>query len=213
MEISEKLDQIRKNLPKSEHLMNMTLVYLLALFESFNKKFFQTLLINKPELMKSKKRTINYEKLVDFNSLKELYKYLAEEITNKLGYKDVDKLKDYISKHYNVSLNKEFRKWENLRDNYYRRNIVVHNNGRISKLCIRKLNLSPDLLNSKPIMNIEYITECANTIKNYMDFLFTKIKEKFKLEISVKRFAPLPLNFDKPMIVKKEKDEIFKPNE
>ena len=62
-------------------------------------------------------------------------------------------------------------------------------------------------------MNIEYITDCANTIKNYMDFLFTKIKEKFKLDISVKRFAPLPLNFDKPMIVKKGKNEIFKPNE
>ena len=57
-EMLEKHREMRRNIPKSEHLMNMTLVYLVALFEGFNKKFFQTLLINKPEQMKNRKKKL-----------------------------------------------------------------------------------------------------------------------------------------------------------
>jgi len=209
-EMLEKHHQMRRNIPKSEHLMNMTLVYLMALFEGFNKNFLLTLLINKPEQMKSRKKTVNYEKLIEFDSLENLHKYLAEEMTDKLGYKDIDKFKNYLSKQYNIDLDKEFENWEALRDNYYRRNIIVHNNGRISELCIKKLNISPDLLNSKPIMNIDYLAQAFNNLKSYMDFIFITIKDKFKLDASVIRFARFPLNFDKPMVVKRGKDEIFK---
>ncbi|KKM16436.1 hypothetical protein LCGC14_1685850 [marine sediment metagenome] len=59
-------------------------------------------------------------------------------------------------------------------------------------------------------MNIDYLTEASNNIKTYMYFIFTAIKEKFKLNTSVRRFAPFPLNFDKPMVVKRGKDEIYK---
>ena len=208
-EMLEKHHQMRRNIPKSEHLMNMTLVYLMALFEGFNKKFFLALLMNKPEQMKSRKKTINFEKLVEFDSLENLHKYLAEKITNKLGYKDIDKFKNFLSEQYNINLDKEFESWEALRDNYYRRNIIVHNHGRISELCIKKLNISPDLLNSKPIMNIDYLAEASNNLKSYMDFIFITIKEKFNLDTSVRRFAPFPPNFDKPMVVKRGKDEIF----
>lgn len=208
-EMFEKHHQMRRNIPKSEHLMTMTLVYLMALFEGFNKKFFLTLLMNKPEQMKSRKKTVYYEKLIEFDSIENLHKYLAEEITNKLGYKDIDKFKNYLSKQYNINLDKEFENWEALRDNYFRRNIIVHNNGHISEICIEKLKISPDLLNSKPIMNIDYLAEASNNLKSYMDFIFITIKEKFKLDTSVRRSAPFPPNFDKPMVVKRGKDEIF----
>ena len=209
-DILEKHREMRRNIPKSEHLMNMTLVYLLALFEGFNKKFFLTLLLNKPEQMKNRKKTMNYEKLLEFDSLENLHKHLAKKITNDLGYKDIDEFNNFLSEQYKIDLDKEFIKWEALRDNYYRRNIIVHNDGRISDLCIKKLNISPNLLNSKPIMNIDYFAEASNNIKTYMDFIFTSIKEKFKLNTLVRRFAPFPPNFDKPMVVKKGKDEIFK---
>jgi hypothetical protein len=206
----EKHREMRMNVPKSEHLMNMTLVYLMALFEGFNKNFFLTLLMNKPEQMKNRKKTIHYEKLLEFDSLKDLHKYLAEKITNELGYRDIDEFNNFLSEQYKIDLNKKFKKWEALRDNYYRRNIIVHNNGRISELCIKKLNISPGLLNSKPIMNIDYLTDASNNIKTYMDFIFKSIKDKFKLKTSVRRLEPFPPNFDKPMVVKRGKDEIFR---
>ena len=59
-------------------------------------------------------------------------------------------------------------------------------------------------------MNIDYLTGAYNNIKTYMDFIFISIKEKFKLNISVRRFSPFPPNFDKPMVVKKGKDGIIK---
>ena len=208
-EMLEKHSEMSRNIPKSEHLMNMTLVYLIALFEGFNKSFFLTLLMNKPEQMKNRKKTINYEKLLEYDSLENLHKHLAEKITEELGYKDIDEFNRFLSKQYKIDLDKDFKNWEALRDNYYRRNIIVHNNGRISELCIRKLEISPDLLKSKPIMNIDYLAEASNNLKSYMDFLFITIKEKFKLNTSVRRFAQFPPKFDKPMVVKRGKDEIF----
>ncbi len=206
----EKHHQMRRNIPKSEHLMNMTLVYLMALFEGFNKKFFLTLLLNKPEQMKNRKKKITYEKVFEFDSLEKLHKHLAEKITNELGYKDIDEFNSFLFEQYKIDLKKEFIKWEALRDNYYRRNIIVHNEGRISELCIKKLNISPNLLNSKPIMNIDYLAEAFNNLKSYMDFIFITVKEKFKLNTLVRRFSPFPPKFGKPMVVKRGKDEIFK---
>ncbi|KKM20774.1 hypothetical protein LCGC14_1642120 [marine sediment metagenome] len=130
-DVLEKHREMRMNIPKSEHLMNMTLVYLMALFEGFNKKFFLTLLMNKPEQMKNRKKTINYEKLLEFDSLKDLHKSLAEKITNELGYRDIDNFNNFLLERYKIDLKREFKKWETLKDNYYRRNIIVHNNGRI----------------------------------------------------------------------------------
>lgn len=42
-----------------------------------------------------------------------------------------------------------------------------------------------------------------------MDFVFITIKEKFKFDTSVRRSTRFPPNLDKPMVVKRGKDEIF----
>jgi hypothetical protein len=212
-EIFEKKTLIGKNIPKSEHLMNMTLVYLIALFEGFNKKLFYTLLLNKPEQMKNKKDSLNYEKLIEFDSIEKLHKYLAESITFKLGFKNIDEFNNYLVNQYNIKMDTDFTNWERLRDNYYRRNILVHNNGLINETCIDKLNLTPDLLNSKPIMDIEYLKDASNNLNSYLDFIFNHIITIFKLDTSVLRHAPFPPDFDKTMVVKKGKDEIFDNND
>ena len=51
----EKFDLIEEHIPK------MSLIYLFSLFEAFNKDFFQTLYKYKPELIKNKKKHLNYE--------------------------------------------------------------------------------------------------------------------------------------------------------
>ena len=58
-------------------------------------------------------------------------------------------------------------------------------------------------------MNIDYLTGASNNLKSYMDFIFITIKEKFKLNTLVRRFALFPSKLDKPMVVKRGKDEIF----
>jgi hypothetical protein len=71
------------------------------------------------------------------------------------------------------------------------------------------MNLPPETLNKKSIIDINYVSAAKDILHKYFQFIFEKIKEKFHLDTSVKRFAPFPPRFDKPMIVKKERDEIF----
>ena len=197
--------KIERSIPKSQHLMNMTHIYLMALFEGFNKQFFYRLLSNKPEIMKKKEKTISYEVLFRFNSYDDLYKYLAEIETDKFGWMDIDKFSKELSKGFNIQIDKEFKLWKDLREKYYRRNVIVHNNGKISELYIKKMNLPEEKLNQSLICDESYLIETNNCLKHYMTFIFNKIKEKFKLDTSGKRFSPFPINFNKPLKVKRGK--------
>jgi len=198
--------QLNLSVPKLNHLLNMTLVYLLTLLEGFNKKFFFNLFCYKTEMMKSNKK-ITYEELLEFNSIKAIQKYIAKEITDNYG--NIDKIDDEISFKFNFSLSEEFEHWESLREVYYRRNIIIHNRSTISKIYLKKMNLPPESLNKKRLIDINYVISAKDILIKYIQFIFDKIKEKFDLDTSVRRFAPFPPRFDKPMIVKKGKDEIF----
>ncbi len=59
--------------PKKNYLMKMTLIYLFAIFEAFNKDFFVKLYSSKPELMKSDKKQISYKQALGFTSLEDLH--------------------------------------------------------------------------------------------------------------------------------------------
>lgn len=206
-EIHDLQRQLTRNIPKANHFMNMILVYLMALFEGFNKQFFSTLFYHMSEQMKSKDKKINYEVLLNFKSIKNLHEYISEKETYEFGHMDIDKFGKELAKRYNFQLNEEFEYWEDLREKHYRRNIIVHNNGKISEIYLNKMNLSSENLNRKLNCDIDYLIDTNNNLKKYMSFIFTKIKEKFNLNTSVKRHAPFPIDFGKPMLVKKAKDE------
>ena len=206
-EIYDLQSQLARNIPKANHFMNMIHVYLMALFEGFNKQFFSTLFYHMPEQMKSRDKKINYEVLFNFKSIENLHKYISEKETDEFGRMDIDKFNKELAKRYSFQLNEEFEYWEDLREKYYRRNIIVHNNGKISEIYLNRMNLSSENLNRKLNCDIDYLIDTNNNLKNYMSFIFTKIKEKFNLDTSVKRQAPFPIDFGKPTLVKKAKDE------
>lgn len=208
-EIYDLQKRLALSLPKLNLTMNMTLIYLMALFEAFNKLFFSLLFSEKPELMKSKEKSITYDDLLEFETINTLHEYLAEQETEKFGRIDIDKFCNEIERRFNIHLNEELENWESLRENYYRRNIIVHNDGMISDIYLEKMKLTPENLNRIIISDDNYLIEAHKNLKNYMIFIFNRIKEKFNLDTRVRRFASFPPSFDKPMIVKQGKDEIL----
>ncbi len=103
-EMLEKQREMRRNIPKSEHLMNMTLVYLMALFEGFNKKFFLTLLMNKPEQMKNRSKKITYEKVLEFGSQEIVYEFWEMCHHNYYNSKRKDEFKKILFKQEGIIL-------------------------------------------------------------------------------------------------------------
>ncbi len=164
-----------------EHTPKMSLIYLFSLFEAFNKDFFQTLFKYRPELMKSKRKHLNYETILEFSDINDLHEYITQKEVNKYGYFDIDNIAQMLMDKFNISLKEEFEYWKQLRENYFRRNIIVHNDGKISSTYLRKLELPNEELNKELICDNVYIGECCRNIQTYIDFISSSIKKKVNL--------------------------------
>lgn len=165
-----------------DHILNMGLVYFFSLFEAFNKDYFQELYIFKPELMKSEKMKVDLEYLLQFKNIEDLHKSLSKNQIEKLGYTDIDTLERLISKKFNIDIKNTLDCWSNLRESYYRRNTIVHNDGKISEIYLKKLSLEIDQLNNEINCDIEYLWKCHNNIHSYMDFIDDSMRKKFNLK-------------------------------
>lgn len=86
-----------------------------------------------------------------------------------------------ILKKFKIDLKNDLDCWSNLRESYYRRNIIVHNEGKTSELYLEKLSLGMDQLNKELDCDIEYLWKSHNDIHSYMDFLDESIRKKFNL--------------------------------
>ena len=160
----------------------MGLVYFFSMFEAFNKDYFQELFIFKPDLMRSKEKEVDLDYILQFKKIEDLHKSLSQNQVDKLGYIDIDKLSKSILKKFKVDIKKNLDCWSNLRESYYRRNIIVHNDGKISEKYLKKLPLGKDKLDEELSCDIEYIWKCHYDIQAYMDFIDDSIRKKFNLK-------------------------------
>ena len=184
---ANKLEKINSQInQKSEtikdHILKMGLIYFFSLFEAFNKDYFQELYLFKPELMKSKKRKVDLEYLLRFKNIEDLHKSLSQNLIERFGHLDIDKLARLILKKFNIDLKNNLECWSNLRESYYRRNIIVHNDGKISETYLKKLSLRNDQLNEEINCDIEYIMKLHYDIHSYMDFIDDSMRNKFNLK-------------------------------
>ncbi len=170
--------------------LNMIHVNLFSYFEAFNKDFFLEVFLSNPKsLLKSleaKKKgesdkILNYKEILDFSTYEEIIFHMSYKQVEKYAHLDIDKFnKELISK-FNIDLSKNFENWDELRENYYRRNAIVHNKSRISKIYAFKMNCEKNIehgLRNDP----KYIRNIRNNIDKYIDFIYDKISTKYKLK-------------------------------
>jgi len=169
---------------QNSRLFKMVHVALIALFEAFNKDFFTILLSAKPKSMRTKSKKISFEEIIRFGSLEKLYEFLALQITDKFGRQNIDDLAKFINDSFKIDLNLKFEDWEKLRENYYRRNLTVHNKCKISNDYIEKINgYGPDDINKELKIDYSYIYDCIDHLWKYIELLFKEIVNKFKLKV------------------------------
>lgn len=191
--INIKWDEINFNLLPTapiefmRYLYNMAHIYFLTIFEAFNKDYFIELLTAKPYLMKSKnskenekQKELTYNEILQFSSVNQLKRYMAERQMDSIFYKNIDEFFGFLQKRINIDI-KKFGKLESLRENYYRRNIIVHNGGVVNEKYLK--NVKSTLKKGTLIENnFDYLEECNLNIFKYMDFIDIFIKDKFKIK-------------------------------
>ena len=123
----------------NNQLFKSTIVFCFSIFEAFNKDFFKWLYILRPEHMKTKNKVDrSYEELLNFNTREEMIEDFAIKKVDKFGRKGIEYLANELNAIHNFEIAKDFERWDSLREKYYARNLIVHNQGLISKDFIKK---------------------------------------------------------------------------
>lgn len=158
-------------------LSEMTLSYLVAHQEAFIKDYLLQILLHKRTILKSS-RSITYEELATFTSVNALWSTLAAREVDALGHGGIDDVATYFSNRLGIDLPK-FAHWSTVREASFRRNLIIHNHGRINDVYRKKLLLGPQDIFSTTDM--PYVSVVTDTLLAFIDFLHTATKLKFKL--------------------------------
>lgn len=176
------------NLQRRE-FYNMVHINLFTYFEAFNKDFFLKVFLSNPKALLKKSeglhrgqqdRSLKYSEILELSSYDEIKFHMAYNQVNNYGYLDIDDFNKELVNKFNIDL-RDFNAWEDLRENYYRRNAIVHNKSRISPLYADKMNCWENMgrgLRNSP----KYIRSIKNTLDLYLDFIYDKITTKFNID-------------------------------
>lgn len=157
---------------------NMTLTHLITISEAFLNDFFMRVFVSNPNMLKSEK-LVSYEVILSFSSINELVKHLASEMTKQILEENIDVVANKINQKFSIDLSK-YPNFDVIREAFYRRNVIVHNN------CIADRKYCQKVKNSKIGQNIEtdfkYMERMFNEIGKLIDYIDEKFSKKLKYE-------------------------------
>lgn len=158
-------------------LAEMALAYLVSHLEEFIKTYMYRVLVDNPRMLRSG-ATLSYEEALSFSSMKALRSGLADREVESLGYGSIDDVATYFLKKLGIELS-TFSQWQSLREHIYRRNLIVHNQGRINDIYRRKVqykgtrvHLSTDMV---------YVGTAAETMLAFVDHVHAEVTLKLRL--------------------------------
>ena len=156
-------------------LAEMTLSYLASHLEAFLKDYVLAILVRNPNLIKSN-ATLTYEDVCDFSTIKDLRRELAERHTEGLGRGSIDDAALYFERKFSVSFS-DFNGWSDLRECIFRRNLIVHNRGKINDLYRSKVGYTGR--ETRLSTDMGYVTKAAHLIADFMQYVHDKTGKKF----------------------------------
>lgn len=106
----------------------MILIYLITIFEEFLDNLLSSLFRKRAEILRSSRRSITYQEAFQYADLNELLKAGSKREARSVIDMDVDKLGKYLSTKFKLNLNQR-RDWDQFKEFFYRRHIIVHNYG------------------------------------------------------------------------------------
>lgn len=180
MTVSERVGtfamQVAIPIKQRSFLADMALVYLVSHLEAFIKDYLLYVLMMRPEMLRTG-ATITFEQLSSFRTMKALWRGAAQREVDDLGYGSIDDVASYFTRKLNIDLS-TFPKWQEVREHTFRRNIILHNQGRVNETYRRKTNYAThrDHLHS----DMKYLASAVLNILSFIDFIHGSVSKKLK---------------------------------
>ena len=154
---------------------NMALVYVVSRFEDLIARNLETLFIFKPELLRSKEKTLTYEEILQYATFEELRTVIVKKEIETVLREDINTIERYLNQRGILTLKGKLN-WSDFTERFYRRNNIIHKDAKINEIYIAKtgrnqpqeLEVDHDYL----IESMKLFEECSSDMK-------TKILGKF----------------------------------
>lgn len=108
---------------------DMSLVYLVAVFENFLKRILVDSFSKKPEALITCQKSLNYEDILKLNDLNEIKESIIEKETAAIVNEDIGEISKYFKQRFSLDIS-SFPQWTEFKERFYRRNVIVHNSGK-----------------------------------------------------------------------------------
>ena len=127
--------------------------------------------------LKTKQKTLTFEELSCFKNINELERAMIDKELDTLFYQDIEKINEYLKTSFKIDLSK-YKDWNLFKERFYRRNILVHNNGFPND--IYKIKTGYKGSNKKLNISKQYLNGSIKIFDNFSKKIFNDFQEKFK---------------------------------
>lgn len=155
-------------------LAEMSLGYLISHLEAYFKDYVLTVLAADPRMLRSSV-TLTYDELATHKSLRSVWLAAAEREAEALGYGSIDDSALYFKKRFSVDIS-SFSHWESLRESVYRRNLIVHNRGRLNAIYKRKVGYKGK--ESRLTTDLRYVASTSKMLIDFFKFVHQLMSER-----------------------------------
>ena len=158
-------------------IRDMSLVYLIAIFENFLQRVLEISFEKKPEILIPCQKTIQWKELIEFKDINEAKQKIIEKEISDIINQDIEDINKYFEQTFKTDLS-QFPKWKKFKERFYRRNVIIHNSGMINKIYRLKTGYKGKdkrLTVSKRYLN-ESIELLGNTALKITEHFYNKFK-------------------------------------
>lgn len=157
----------------SRFIRDMSLVYLIAEFESFLQKILELSFRRKPEVLSFCRKSMTFEELLKFEDINDVKQKIIEKEALSIINQDIEDISKYFEQRFSINIS-QFVNWKKFGERFYRRNILVHNSGMPNKLYRLKTGYKGK--DERMVVSRNYLNE---SIKLF-DKMAMKISESFR---------------------------------
>jgi hypothetical protein len=161
-------------------LLEMGFIYLVALFDAYLLDVFCAVLTNRPETLKSSKKQLSYDRIIDLQASNALIPYLAQREMNEVGYKSIAEQAEYYESRFNIKIADSGVALDDLAEIRATRNLLVHNNGIVNSIYLDAVRNPKYSLGERVTTDLGYWNNCYKKQMQVAKFIRGTILNKFQ---------------------------------
>jgi len=170
----------------------MSFVYLVALFDAFLADVFSKVVRIRPGILKSSKKQIFYDRLLEFGSFEALVEFIASRELNELSYKSIKDQPDYYRDRFGVAIEESGVTVSELIELRATRNLLVHNNGLVNHIYLEQVPSSMYKAGDDVQVDTNYFGQAVKSLDAVAEFITAKLIEKHATKPPADGVAQLP---------------------